>query len=108
MQNLKKIRTDVVGSLQRPPLLKDARAKFEEGKLSAAEFRTARRRVAPRRPRLMTQAKTLRRARSEILPRTPVNALARGWLALPVSPQLLLRVRQRENRRSARNILCSR
>ena len=40
MQNLKKIRTDVVGSLQRPPLLKDARAKFEEGKLSAAEFRT--------------------------------------------------------------------
>ena len=40
MQNLKKIRTDVVGSLQRPPSLKDARAKFEEGKLSAAEFRT--------------------------------------------------------------------
>ena len=40
MQNLKKIRTDVVGSLQRPPLLKDARAKFEGGKLSAAEFRT--------------------------------------------------------------------
>jgi len=40
MQNLKKIRTDVVGSLQRPPLLKDARAKFEEGKLSTAEFRT--------------------------------------------------------------------
>src|SRR5262245_21827566 len=40
MHNLKKIRTDVVGSLQRPPLLKDARAKYEGGKLSAAEFRT--------------------------------------------------------------------
>jgi 5-methyltetrahydropteroyltriglutamate--homocysteine methyltransferase len=39
MQNLKKIRTDVVGSLQRPPALKDARTKFDEGKLSAAEFR---------------------------------------------------------------------
>jgi 5-methyltetrahydropteroyltriglutamate--homocysteine methyltransferase len=39
MQNLKKIRTDVVGSLQRPPLLKEARARFDEGKLSAAEFR---------------------------------------------------------------------
>jgi 5-methyltetrahydropteroyltriglutamate--homocysteine methyltransferase len=39
MQNLQKIRTDVVGSLQRPPSLKEARARFDEGKLSAAEFR---------------------------------------------------------------------
>ena len=39
MKNLKKIRTDVVGSLQRPPALKEARAKFDEGKLSGAEFR---------------------------------------------------------------------
>jgi 5-methyltetrahydropteroyltriglutamate--homocysteine methyltransferase len=39
MKNLKKIRTDVVGSLQRPPALKEARAKFDEGTLSGAEFR---------------------------------------------------------------------
>ena len=39
MKNLKKIRTDVIGSLQRPPALKEARAKFDEGKLSGAEFR---------------------------------------------------------------------
>jgi methionine synthase II (cobalamin-independent) len=39
MQNLKKIRTDVVGSLQRPPALKEARARLDEGKISAAEFR---------------------------------------------------------------------
>ncbi len=39
MKNLKKIRTDVIGSLPRPPALKEARAKFDEGKLSGAEFR---------------------------------------------------------------------
>src|SRR5262245_1157656 len=33
-------RRSIVGSLQRPPLLKEARAKFDEGKLSGAEFRT--------------------------------------------------------------------
>jgi 5-methyltetrahydropteroyltriglutamate--homocysteine methyltransferase len=39
MANLKKIRTDVVGSLQRPPALKEARIQFDDGKIGAAELR---------------------------------------------------------------------
>jgi 5-methyltetrahydropteroyltriglutamate--homocysteine methyltransferase len=39
MTGLDKIRTDVVGSLLRPAALKEARERFDEGKLSAAEFR---------------------------------------------------------------------
>jgi 5-methyltetrahydropteroyltriglutamate--homocysteine methyltransferase len=38
MGNLKTIRTDVVGSLLRPAALKDARVRFDEGKISADEF----------------------------------------------------------------------
>jgi len=37
--DLTKIRTDVVGSLLRPPHLKEARARFDDGAISAAEFR---------------------------------------------------------------------
>ncbi|MEA2904782.1 MAG: 5-methyltetrahydropteroyltriglutamate--homocysteine methyltransferase [Alphaproteobacteria bacterium] len=40
MTNLKTIRTDVVGSLLRPAGLKEARAAFDDGKLSAEEFRS--------------------------------------------------------------------
>src|SRR5262249_15680054 len=39
MQTLKTIRTDVIGSLRRPPPLNEARVKVGEGKLSATEFR---------------------------------------------------------------------
>src|SRR5258707_2651577 len=39
MNNLKTIRTDVVGSLLRPPGLKEARQRFDEGQIDAAEFR---------------------------------------------------------------------
>jgi 5-methyltetrahydropteroyltriglutamate--homocysteine methyltransferase len=39
MVNLKKIRTDVVGSLQRPPGLKEAREQFDEGKITAEALR---------------------------------------------------------------------
>ena len=39
MANLKTIRTDVVGSLQRPPGLKEARIEFDEGRISAADLR---------------------------------------------------------------------
>jgi len=41
MSNLKTIRTDIVGSLLRPPGLKDARIAFDEGKIDAAQFRAA-------------------------------------------------------------------
>jgi Cobalamin-independent synthase, Catalytic domain len=37
--NLKTIRTDVVGSLLRPPWLREERIRFEEGKLSAERMR---------------------------------------------------------------------
>jgi 5-methyltetrahydropteroyltriglutamate--homocysteine methyltransferase len=40
MNDLKTIRTDVVGSLLRPSVLKDARVRFDEGKISVDEFRT--------------------------------------------------------------------
>lgn len=40
MTDLATIRTDVVGSLLRPDYLKAARQRFDEGKLSASEFRT--------------------------------------------------------------------
>ena len=39
MSNLKTIRTDVVGSLLRPPVLKDARARFDDGAIGAEHFR---------------------------------------------------------------------
>jgi 5-methyltetrahydropteroyltriglutamate--homocysteine methyltransferase len=39
MANLKTIRTDVVGSLQRPPGLREARIAFDEGKLPAEALR---------------------------------------------------------------------
>ena len=39
MANLKNIRTDVVGSLQRPPGLKEARTQFDEGKITADALR---------------------------------------------------------------------
>jgi 5-methyltetrahydropteroyltriglutamate--homocysteine methyltransferase len=39
MSNLKTIRTDIVGSLLRPPGLKEARIAFDEGKIDAAQFR---------------------------------------------------------------------
>lgn len=39
MPNLKTIRTDVVGSLLRPPGLREDRIRFEEGKISAEAFR---------------------------------------------------------------------
>jgi 5-methyltetrahydropteroyltriglutamate--homocysteine methyltransferase len=39
MNDLAKIRTDVVGSLLRPPNLKDARVRFDDGKISAEELR---------------------------------------------------------------------
>jgi 5-methyltetrahydropteroyltriglutamate--homocysteine methyltransferase len=38
MTELERIRTDVVGSLLRPQAWKDARARFEAGRLSRAEF----------------------------------------------------------------------
>jgi 5-methyltetrahydropteroyltriglutamate--homocysteine methyltransferase len=38
MNDLAKIRTDVVGSLLRPANLKDARARFDDGKISAEEL----------------------------------------------------------------------
>jgi 5-methyltetrahydropteroyltriglutamate--homocysteine methyltransferase len=39
MKDLTKIRTDVVGSLLRPANLKDARVRFDDGKISAEEIR---------------------------------------------------------------------
>src|SRR5438105_10951631 len=72
---------------------------------SAAPFRIAPRRIAPRRHRLNSGPRTAPIARSEILPRTPVTALARGWSASPALLQLRRRRRQKENRRSGRNIL---
>jgi len=39
VSNLKTIRTDVVGSLLRPPVLKDARARFDDGAIGAEHFR---------------------------------------------------------------------
>jgi 5-methyltetrahydropteroyltriglutamate--homocysteine methyltransferase len=39
MSNLKRIRTDVVGSLLRPAGVKEARTAFDEGKIDAAAFR---------------------------------------------------------------------
>jgi 5-methyltetrahydropteroyltriglutamate--homocysteine methyltransferase len=39
VSDLAKIRTDVVGSLLRPPSLTDARLKFDDGKLTAEELR---------------------------------------------------------------------
>jgi len=39
MSDLKTIRTDVVGSLLRPIALKQARVRFDEGQISAGEFR---------------------------------------------------------------------
>src|SRR5215218_2570628 len=39
MNNLKTIRTDVVGSLLRPAGLKEERTRFDEGKISADDFR---------------------------------------------------------------------
>ncbi len=39
MANLKKIRTDVVGSLLRPAAVKEARGRFDDGKMSAAALR---------------------------------------------------------------------
>jgi hypothetical protein len=53
----------------------------------------------------MTLGKALPTAQSEILPRTPENALARGWLALPVSLHLRRWRNRRENQRSGPNIL---
>ena len=38
-KQLVKIRTDVVGSLLRPAYLKEARARFDEGNMSAEELR---------------------------------------------------------------------
>jgi 5-methyltetrahydropteroyltriglutamate--homocysteine methyltransferase len=40
MPDLKKIRTDVVGSLLRPPHLREQRIRFDEGELSADDLRT--------------------------------------------------------------------
>ena len=39
MNDLAKIRTDVIGSLLRPASLKDARAHFDDGKISGDELR---------------------------------------------------------------------
>jgi len=39
MSDLKKIRTDVVGSLLRPANLRDARIEYDEGKISIDDFR---------------------------------------------------------------------
>jgi methionine synthase II (cobalamin-independent) len=39
MANLKTIRTDVVGSLLRPPGLREERIRFDEGALSAEALR---------------------------------------------------------------------
>ena len=39
MDNLKTIRTDVVGSLLRPATLKNARARFDDGAISHEHFR---------------------------------------------------------------------
>jgi 5-methyltetrahydropteroyltriglutamate--homocysteine methyltransferase len=39
MNDLKTIRTDVVGSLLRPPGLKEARTRFDDGQISADDFR---------------------------------------------------------------------
>jgi 5-methyltetrahydropteroyltriglutamate--homocysteine methyltransferase len=41
MTDLKTIRADVVGSLQRPPGLRETRIQFDEGKISANELREA-------------------------------------------------------------------
>lgn len=41
MPSLNTIRTDVVGSLLRPEVLKDARLRYERGEIGAAEFRAA-------------------------------------------------------------------
>jgi 5-methyltetrahydropteroyltriglutamate--homocysteine methyltransferase len=41
MANLKTIRTDVVGSLQRPPGLRETRIQFDEGKITAEALREA-------------------------------------------------------------------
>jgi len=38
MTDLRTIRTDVVGSMLRPPAVKEARARFEEGKIDATEL----------------------------------------------------------------------
>ena len=38
MSELKKIRTDVVGSLLRPAAVKEARTRFDDGKIDADEF----------------------------------------------------------------------
>jgi 5-methyltetrahydropteroyltriglutamate--homocysteine methyltransferase len=40
-KNMKTVRTDVVGSLQRPPGLRETRIAFDEGKISAEELRAA-------------------------------------------------------------------
>src|SRR6266567_8268826 len=39
MSDLKKIRTDVVGSLLRPASLRDARIEYDEGKIGVDDFR---------------------------------------------------------------------
>jgi 5-methyltetrahydropteroyltriglutamate--homocysteine methyltransferase len=39
VSNLKTIRTDVVGSLLRPPVLKEARARFDDGAIGVEHFR---------------------------------------------------------------------
>ena len=39
MNDLKTIRTDVVGSLLRPAALKDARTRFDDGQISADDLR---------------------------------------------------------------------
>ena len=42
MSDLRTIRTDVVGSLLRPEAVKQARVRFDEGKIDAAELRRSR------------------------------------------------------------------
>ena len=41
MKELAKIRNDVVGSLLRPPSLKEARMRYDEGKMTIEELREA-------------------------------------------------------------------
>ena len=49
MKELANIRNDVVGSLLRPAKLKEARVRYDEGRLSATELRADRRSMHPRR-----------------------------------------------------------
>jgi len=56
MSDLKRIRTDVIGSLLRPAFLKEARKAFDEGKLPADEFRAVEDRAVRQSVRMQEEA----------------------------------------------------